>query len=69
MADAVDAALDRLNRGLAEAGMPTATLTVTGRVLFGRPEAVVRLVHTDDPDTAYGEIRIPLSIMQEAAHA
>jgi hypothetical protein len=57
------AALDRLNCGLAELGMPTAALTVsTGRGLSGWPEAVLRLVRADDPEAAYGEIHIPLEV-------
>lgn len=55
--------LSRLNRALADLGMPTAVLTVTtGRDLSGWPEAVIRLVHADDPEYGYGEIRIPLRI-------
>jgi hypothetical protein len=61
-------ALDRLNRGLAELGMAAAVLTVaTSRSLLDWPEAVVRLVHADDPEAAYGEIRIPLELGGEAA--
>lgn len=58
--DAEDAPLARLNRALAELGMPAAVLTVeTGREPSGWPVAVVRLVHADDPKAAYGTIRIP----------
>ena len=30
-----------------------------GRTLLGWPEALVRLVHADDLEATYGEIRIP----------
>jgi hypothetical protein len=62
-----NATLDRLNRALAELGMPAAALALTSGLTgagmaFGVPAAVVRLVHAEDPEVAYGEIRIPFDI-------
>lgn len=58
-----NAILDRLNRGLAELGMPAAALSLGSGVNdFGEPEARLRLVHADDPGKWYGEIRIPFEV-------
>lgn len=60
MPDDATAVLDRLNRALAELGMPAAALELrSGVSRFGWPEARLRLVHADDPEKWYGEIRIP----------
>lgn len=65
--DDANATLDRLNRALAELGMPAAALTVTWEPgVFGRPEAVVRLALEDEPETWYGEIRIKLRAVHDA---
>lgn len=56
----------RLNRALAELGMPAAVLTMkAGRGPSGWPVAVVRLAYADDPEAAYGEIRIPLRAKED----
>jgi hypothetical protein len=63
--DGADEAMGRLNRALAELGMPVAALTVsTSRTVLGWPVVVVRLVHAGDPDAAYGEIRIPFDLKE-----
>lgn len=52
--------LDRLNRDLAELGMPAAALELGSGVSdFGEPEVRLRLVYADGSRRAYGEIRIP----------
>ncbi len=61
MLEDANATVARLNRALAELGMPEAALTVSWAPgVFGWPEAVVRLVVAEDPETAYGEIPIKL---------
>lgn len=53
--------LDRLNRALAELGMPAAALELGSGVNdFGEPEARLRLVYAADPGKWYGEIRVTL---------
>ena len=66
MLDDANAVLARLNRALAELGMPAAALRLeSGHGDPGWPEARLRLVHAGDPGKWYGDVRIPLVVGEE----
>jgi hypothetical protein len=66
MPEDANAVLARLNRALAELGMPAAELRLeSGRGDLGWPEARLRLVHAGDPGKWYGDVRIPLTVVEE----